>query len=79
MNRYNFRACDALRNVHIAFSSFFFFRKKHLLMSCATSVRPSVCPSVEINFFRDNSLSNKPIDLIISLNVCEEVVHVQMA
>ena len=28
------------------FSSFFFFRKNYLLLSCATSVRPSVCPSV---------------------------------
>ena len=25
------------------FSSFFFFRKNYLLLSCATSVRPSVC------------------------------------
>ena len=28
------------------FSSFFFFRKNYLLLSYATSVRPSVCPSV---------------------------------
>ena len=28
------------------FSSFFFFRKNYLLLSCATSVRPSVCLSV---------------------------------
>ena len=28
------------------FSSFFFFRKNYLLLSCATSVRPSVRPSV---------------------------------
>ena len=30
------------------FSSFFFFRKNYLLLSCATSVRPSVCGN---NFF----------------------------
>ena len=28
------------------FSSFFFFQKNYLLLSCATSVRPSVCLSV---------------------------------
>ena len=32
--------------IHVNFSSFFFFRKNYLLLSCATSVRPSVCPSV---------------------------------
>ena len=67
------------------FSSFFFFRKNYLLLSCATSVRPSVClsvrlsvcPSVEIISFRGNSLSNRPIELKIGLNVREGVVHVR--
>ena len=62
------------------------FRKKLLLLSCATSVRlsvrPSVCPSVrlssvEIISFRGNSLSNRPINLKIGLNVREGVVHVR--
>ena len=57
------------------FSSFFFFRKNYLLLSCATSVRPSV----EIISFRGNSLSIRPIDLKIGLNVREGVVHVRKA
>ena len=61
------------------FSIFFFFRKNYLLLSCATSVRPSVCPSVEIISFRGNSLSNRPIELKIGLNVREGVVHVRKA
>ena len=73
------------------FSSFFFFRKNYLLLSCATSVRPSVRlsvrlsvrpsvrPSVEIISFRGNSLSIRPIDLKIGLNVREGVVHVRKA
>ena len=71
-------------SVKVLFCSFFFFRKKYLLLSCATSVRPSVCPSVcpssvEIISFRGNSLSNRPIDLKIGLNVREGVVHVRKA
>ena len=77
------------------FSSFFFFRKNYLLLSYATSVRPSVrpsvcpsvrpsvCPSVrpsvEIISFRGNSLPNRPIELKIGLNVREGVVHVRKA
>ena len=38
-----------------------------------------VCPSVEIISFRGNSLSNRPIDLKIGLNVREGVVHVRKA
>ena len=60
---------------HSLFSSFFFFRKNYLLLSCATSVRPSV----EIISFRGNSLSNRPIELKIGLNVREGVVHVRKA
>ena len=63
----------------IVFSSFFFFRKNYLLLSCATSVRPSVRPSVEIISFRGNSLPNRPIELKIGLNVREGVVHVRKA
>ena len=55
----------------LIFSIFFFFRKNYLLLSCATSV--------EIISFRGNSLSNRPIDLKIGLNVREGVVHVQKA
>ena len=54
---------------------FSFFEKKYLLLSCATSV----CPSVEIISFRGNSLSNWPIKLIIGLSVREGVVHVRKA
>ena len=65
------------------FSSFFFFRKHYLLLSCATSVRPSVRlsvrPSAEIISFRGNSLPNRPIELKIGLNVREGVVHVRKA
>ena len=53
----------------------FFFEKNYLLLSCATSVRPSV----EIISFRGNSLSNRPIYLKIGLNVREVVVHVRKA
>ena len=65
------------------FSSLFFFGKNYLLLSCAMSVRPSVClsvcPSVEIISFRGNSLSNRPIELKIGPNVREGVVHVRKA
>ena len=39
----------------------------------------AVRPSVEIISFRGNSLSNRPIDLKIGLNVLEGVVHVRKA
>ena len=80
-----------LFSIGVVFSSFFFFRKNYLLLSCATSVRPSVVPSVclsvclsvrpsvEIISFRGNSLSNRPIELKIGLNVREGVVHVRKA
>ena len=57
-------------------------------LSVCPSVRLSVVPSVrlsvrlssvEIFSFRGNSLSSKPIDLKIGLNVREGVVHVQKA
>ena len=76
---------------HSLFSSFFFFRKKLpivVVRDVCPSVRPSVCPSVrlsvrlssvEIFSFRGNSLSSKPIDLKIGLNVREGVVHVRKA
>ena len=57
------------------FCSFFFFRKNYLLLSCATSVRPSA----EIISFRGISISNRPIDLKMSMNVRKGVVHVRMA
>ena len=46
-------------------------------LSVRPSVRLSVCPSVEIISFRGNSLSNRPIELKIGLNVREGVVHVR--
>ena len=59
---------------------FSFFEKNYLMLSCATSVRLSVrLSSVEIFSFRGNSLSSKPIDLKIGLNVREGVVHVRKA
>ena len=74
---------ENILKIRCIFSSFFFFRKNYLLLSCATSVRPSVVPSVrpsvEIISFRGNSLSNRPIDLKIGLNVREGVVHVRKA
>ena len=57
----------------ITFSSFFFRKKLPIVV-----VR-DVCPSVEIISFRGNSLSNRPIDLKIGLNVREGVVHVRKA
>ena len=49
---------------------FSFFEKNYLLLSFATSVRLSVrLSSVEIISFRGSSLSNRPIDLKIGLNV----------
>ena len=89
----NWQHCDqqqfrTLSCVHYTiFSSFFFFRKNYLLLLYATSVRPSVCPSVrlsvrpsvEIISFRGNSLPNWPIKLKIGLNVREGVVHVRKA
>ena len=54
---------------------FYFFRKNYLLLSCATSVRPSA----EIISFRSILISNKPIDLKMSMNVRKGVVHVRKA
>ena len=63
---------------------FFFFRKNYLLLSYATSVRLSVRPSVRLSSvekisFRGISISNRPIDLKIGLDVRKGVVHVQKA
>ena len=57
----------------------FFFEKTTY---CCRARRLSVCPSVrlssvEIISFRGNSLSNRPINLKIGLNVREGVVHVR--
>ena len=62
-----------------AFLVGFFFRKNYY---CCRARRLSVCPSVrlssvEIISFRGNSLSNRPINLKIGLNVREGVVHVR--
>ena len=55
---------------------FFFFLKK-IPIVVVRDVCPSVRPSVEIISFRGNSLSNRPIELKIGLNVREWVVHVR--
>ena len=78
--------------IYLVFSSFFFFQKNYLLLLYATSVRlsvrpsvcPSVCPSVrlssvEIISFHGISISNRPIDLKIGLDVRKGVVHVRKA
>ena len=64
----------------------FLFLKKttYCCRSQRLSVRPSVrlsvrLSSVEIISFRGNSLSNRPIDLKIGLNVRAGVVHVRKA
>ena len=46
---------------------------------CCRARRLSVRPSVEIISFRGNSLSNRPVELKIGLNVHEGVVHVRKA
>ena len=56
------------------FSSFFFFSNKLPIV-----VMRDVCPSVEIISFRGISISNKPIDLKMSMNVREGVVHARKA
>ena len=61
------------------FQYFFLFSKK-LPIVVVRDVCPSVrLSSVEIISFRGNSLSNRPIDLKIGLNVREGVVHVGKA
>ena len=55
----------------------FFEKTTYCCRARRLSVRPSVCPSVEIISFRGNSLSNRPIELKIGLNVREGVVHVR--
>ena len=56
--------------------------------SVCPSVRPSVCPSVrlsvrlssvEIISFHGISISNRPIDLKIGLDVCKGAVHIRKA
>ena len=54
----------------------FIFEKNYLLLSCATSVRPSVCRK---NYFRGISISNRPINLKMSMNVRKWVVHFRKA
>ena len=55
---------------------FFFEKTTYCCRARRLSVRLS---SVEIFSFRGNSLSSKPIDLKIGLNVREGVVHVRKA
>ena len=57
------------------FSSFFRFSKKLPIVV----VRDVCLSSVEIISFRSNSLSNRPIDLKIGMNVRKGVVHVREA
>ena len=63
--------------LYVVFSSFFLSSKK-LPIVVVRDVCPSVrLSSVEIFCFRGNSLSSKPIDLKIGLNVREGVVHIR--
>ena len=56
----------------------FFEKTTYCCRARRLSVRPSVrLSSVEIISFRGNSLSNRPINLKIGLNVREGVVHVR--
>ena len=70
------------------FSNFFLSLKKlpivvarDVCLSVCPSVRRAVClsvhPSVEKVSFCGISISNKPIDLKMSMNVCKGVVHVR--
>ena len=75
-----------LLNATLVFSSFFFFSKKlpvvvvrDVYQSVCPPVRPSVRPYMEIISFRGISISNKPIDLKMSMNVRKGVVHVRKA
>ena len=63
----------------MVFSSFFIFRKK-LPIVVVRDVCPSVrLSSVEIISFHGISISNRPIDLKIGLDVRKGVVHVRKA
>ena len=73
-------------NIHFLVVFSFFEKTTYCCRARRLSVRPSVCPSVrlsvrlssvEIISFRGNSLSNRPINLKIGLNVREGVVHVR--
>ena len=55
----------------------FFEKTTYCCRARRLSVRLSVRPSVEIISFPGNSLSNRPIELKIGLNVREGVVHVR--
>ena len=61
------------------FSNFLFFSKKKLPIVVVRNVCPSVRPSVEIIYFCGISISNRPIDLKMSLNVRKGEVHVRKA
>ena len=72
--QFKYIRCDRLLVV------FSYFEKKYLLLSCATSVHLSVrLSSVEIISFRGILISNRPIDLKMSMNVRKGVVHVRKA
>ena len=58
---------------------FFSFFEKKLPIVVVCDVCPSVRPSVEIFSFCGISISNRPIDLKMSMNVRKGVVHVRNA
>ena len=58
------------------YSSFFFFEK---ITYCCRARHLSVRPSVKIISFRGISISNRPIDFKMSMNVRKGVVHVRKA
>ena len=57
--------CMFVLTMCVFFSSFFVTKKKHLMLSLAMSVRPSVCrpSSVEISLERGSKRSAEPIAL----------------
>ena len=72
------------QNRHTASKTYFFpflvvFSFFEKTTYCCRARRLSVRPSVEIIYFRGNSLPNRPIELKIGLNVREGVVHVLKA
>ena len=67
-------------NMYLVFFSF--FQKKIpivVVRDACPSVRRAVHQSVEIISFRGISISNRPIDLKMSMNVRRGVVHVRKA
>ena len=68
------KLCKLIFYIFLVFFSFF-----EKTTYCCCTRRLSVRPSVSIISFRGISISNKPIDLRMSMNVRKGVVHVRKA